>query len=395
VAPGPTTGVDPSADFDNLEAELAARIRRHGPLPYDEVIDAALYHPVHGFYQRGGAAGRRHGDFITSPEIGPLFGAVLARALDAWWTELGEPDPYVVVDVGAGVGTLARAISAAEPACLGALTYLLVERSATLRASHGAHLALSTPAFAFGPHVPPAEADSDTSVRGTGPRFVSLDTMPALSFVGVVLANELLDNLPFRLAQRGPSGWLEVRVDLADDDTTLVERRVSPPDDVVALVDHLVPDAPDGARVPIESHAAAWLRDVLGQIERGRVIVIDYASRTTHVAMRPTSEWLRTYRGHDRGDAPLDALGTQDITVDLCVDQLERVRPPDHDRDQADFLRAHGLAELVEEGKQIWRERATIGDLESIRGRSRVSEAEALTDPTGLGAFRVLEWRVG
>jgi hypothetical protein len=53
------------------------------------------------------------------------------------------------------------------------------------------------------------------------------------------------------------------------------------------------------------------------------------------------------------------------------------------------------MGELVEEGKQIWRERGHIGDLEAVRGRSRISEAEALSDREGLGAFRVLEWRVG
>ena len=46
----------------------------------------------------------------------------------------------------------------------------------------------------------------------------------------------------------------------------------------------------------------------------------------------------------------------------------------------------------MEEGRAIWRERAAIGDLEAVRARSRVTEAEALLDPAGLGAFRVLEW---
>ena len=56
------------------------------------------------------------------------------------------------------------------------------------------------------------------------------------------------------------------------------------------------------------------------------------------------------------------------------------------------WLRAHGIDELVEEGRAIWRERAAIGDLEAMRARSRVTEADALLDPAGLGAFRVLEW---
>ena len=69
------------------------------------------------------------------------------------------------------------------------------------------------------------------------------------------------------------------------------------------------------------------------------------------------------------------------------------MRVSDEDRSQADFLRAHGLDDLVAEGRRVWAERAHLGDLEALQARSRVSEAEALTDPTGLGAFRVLEWR--
>ena len=103
----------------------------------------------------------------------------------------------------------------------------------------------------------------------------------------------------------------------------------------------------------------------------------------------------RTYRGHERGVAPIAELGSQDITCEVDERQLARVRPPDRAHDQATFLREHGLDELVAEGRRIWHERAHLGDLEAIRARSRVGEGEALTDPTGLGAFRVLEWRVG
>ena len=76
----------------------------------------------------------------------------------------------------------------------------------------------------------------------------------------------------------------------------------------------------------------------------------------------------------------------------VAVDQLPS---PTTDRSQADFLAAHGIGALVDEGRRIWAERAHLGDLEALRGRSRIAEAEALTDPAGLGAFRVLEWVVG
>ena len=58
------------------------------------------------------------------------------------------------------------------------------------------------------------------------------------------------------------------------------------------------------------------------------------------------------------------------------------------------FVKRIGIAELVEEGRRLWQERAHLGDLTAIRARSRVTEADALCDPDGLGAFRVLEWVV-
>ncbi|HET7719837.1 MAG TPA: SAM-dependent methyltransferase, partial [Acidimicrobiales bacterium] len=92
---------------------------------FEQVVELALYHPTFGFYETGGSAGRS-GDFLTSPEVGPLFGAVLARALDAWWSELGQPAPFTVVEAGAGRGALAKAVLAAEPACRPALRYVAV-----------------------------------------------------------------------------------------------------------------------------------------------------------------------------------------------------------------------------------------------------------------------------
>ena len=59
---------------------------------------------------------------------------------------------------------------------------------------------------------------------------------------------------------------------------------------------------------------------------------------------------------------------------------------------QATFLGQYGIDHLVEEGRQVWKEQAGLGDLEALRARSRVVEAEALLDIDGLGGFTVLEW---
>jgi len=363
-------------------------------LAFDEVMDLALYHPEHGFYATGGRAGRR-GDFVTSPEVGPLFGAVLARALDGWWDDLGRPDPYVVVEAGAGVGTLARTVLAADPACVAALRYVLVERSDALRARHTDHLRLTEPALALGPMVTDGDGIEHLADPGAGPFVVSLGELPTVDGPVVVLANELLDNLAFRVLERRRDGWAEVRVGVADGTGQLVEVVVAD-DGADRRGRQLVPDADIdiGSRIPLQDAAAGWVRAALDLAEGGgRVVAFDYAATTTTLAGRLPDEWLRTYIGHQRGSAPLEALGTQDITADVCVDQLARVRHLSRDQGQTEFLTDHGIDELVDDGRRTWTARAHLGDLEAIRARSRITEAEALCDPTGLGAFRVMQWQ--
>ncbi len=370
---------------------MRARIARGGPIAFDDFVDVALYHPEGGFFATGRGAGRSR-DFLTSPEVGPLFGAVMARALDEWWTDMGEPDPFVVIDAGAGAGTLGRSVLAAQPACSPALRYLLVEASGRLRAEQAEHLPLELPAFVLGPALA-TDDDGPTLAPGTGPIAASLAELPAAAVTGVVVANELLDNLPFRLLERAPQRWDEVRVDY--DGVAFHESLVPAPPELAAEADRLAPGARPGARIPIQQRAQAWLRAALSVVARGRVVVIDYSDHTGDLSERPWTQWVRTYAGGGPGGRPLDNPGQQDITCEVAVDQLARIRMPDTDRSQADFLRAHGLPVLVEEARTAWRERAAAPDLAALAARSRVTEADALTDPTGLGAFRVLEWRRG
>ncbi|HEV3353573.1 MAG TPA: SAM-dependent methyltransferase [Acidimicrobiales bacterium] len=365
---------------------VAERARRLGPIPFDEVVDIALYHPEHGFYSTGGGAGRS-GDFLTSPEVGPLFGAILANALDQWWRDLGEPDPYVVVEAGAGAGTLARHVLDANPACIAALRYVLVERSERLRDAQHARLPMEPARQVLGPAVVTDPDEGPHPQPGVGPLVTSLTELPQRSFVGAVIANELLDNLPFDLMEKEPLGWAEVRVD-----DELRETLVPAATDLALHAERLAPDAPPGARIPLQRAAAAWLREALGVLDRGRIAVVDYAGTTPDMARRPWTEWVRTYRGHGPGGHPLEHLGEQDITCEVAVDQLPT---PDATRHQADFLRAHGIDGLADDARRAWQDRAHIGDLDALKHRSRVGEATALTDPAGLGAFRVLEWEVG
>ena len=379
-------------------AELAERIARQGSIRFDEFMDVALYHPDGGFFAGAGpgGAGRRGADFVTSPEVGPLFGAVVARYLDARWHELGRPDPFVVVEAAAGRGALAIAVLAAAPDCAPALRYVLVERSEGLRARQHDHLAMVHPFEVLGPEHDPEDRRHAVD-RSSGPLVCGLSELPVQQVDGVVLANELLDNLAFRLVQRTEGGWAEVRVtrDPSDDSTVELVELLVPADGVVAArATAAAPDAATGLRIPLQEGAGEWLRDALAAVRSGSVLVIDYAATSAELAGRPIGDWLRTYRSHERGGAPLLAPGSQDITCEVAVDQLARVRRPTSQESQRAWLHRFGIEDLVEEGRRIWRENASAPDLATFRAQSRIVEAEALTAPTGLGAFQVLEWCV-
>ncbi len=327
-----------------------------GAIPFEEFMDLALYGEG-GFYTEGGKAGRR-GDFITSPEVGPLFGAVLANMLDAVWRDLGEPSTLTIVDAGAGPGTLARSIRAAQPACLDAIDYIAVEVSEQQRATH--------------------------------PDWVtSVDSMPTEQLAGVIIANELLDNLAFRLFVMD-GGWREAYVTSRPDGTFAEILRHAQDVDQLALPGVQT----HGSRVPVQQRAAACVQAQRALLDAGKLLVIDYATvSTVGLAQRPWREWLRTYRGHERGVHYLREPGSQDITVEVAIDQMVAcVGEPLSVRTQRQFLQRWGIDALVAEGQRVWSEHAAQPTVAALTMRSRVREADALCDPNGLGAFTVLEF---
>jgi len=339
----------PSA-ADEISAAIAAA---GGAIPFSEYMRLALYGEG-GFYTTGGRAGRRGGDFITSPEVGPLFGTVIARALDVWWKELGSPSQFDVVECGAGPGTLARSILAAQPECADALHYVAVEISTSQRALH--------------------------------PQGVeSRETMPDEPITGVILANELLDNLPFRLFVFDGS-WMEAFVSqTAGDQFVEVLRK---PDVVPSC---LPLTAPLGSRAPIQDAAASWVRDCLTKISNGRLLLFDYCSTSTpDISLTPWREWLRTYRDQGRGTHYLSDPGSQDITTQVMLDQLPSGVITST---QADFLTQWGIDDLVREGSDYWESMKNAPDVAAMKMRSRSIEAKSLIDQTGLGAFTALSWQ--
>ena len=229
-------------------------------------------------------------------------------------------------------------------------------------------------------HEPDDEDEQPSRPMPDGPLAVSLESLPPTG-AHVVLANELLDNLPVRLLERTAEGWSEVGV---GPDLEEILLPVDAPPALAAVV------APPRSRVAWQEEAGARLRAGLELADR--VVVFDYMTTSAQMVARPWTDWLRTYRGHDRGSAPLAHLGEQDVTCEVALDQLAAVRPPFEVRDQKSFLGAHGVDALVDEGRRAWDRGAARGGLEAVRGRSRIREAEALTDLDGLGGFTVAEW---
>lgn len=303
---------------------------------FDHYMNDCLY-GIQGFYTSGGGVAGRRGDFITSPEVGPLFGAVIARWIEQRWLELGRPEPLPVLDVGSGPGTLVSSLRRVAPPGD-------VWRIDGVDRAHGRAL--------------PERLDG-----------------------ALVVANELLDNLAVRIVERRADGWHELYV-----------RRGSPVlvplDDADVVLPAALADLPIGRRAPWHRAAHEWVSDVMARGAAG-LLVLDYGLATT-AELAQRGGWLRTYRRHERGSDPFSDPGRWDITTDIGFDQLP---PPLRLVTQRSFLIDHGIEELVEHGRRHWATKAQRPDVEAMVMRSRVRESEALLDTDGLGGWLVGEWR--
>lgn len=352
-------------------------------------MEIALYEPNAGFYEHAGVAGRR-GDFITSPEIGPLFGVVVARVLDNFWEKLGKPDPFFVFDVGAGPGTLANSVLRANAHCATALRYVLVERSTAQRSLHNKYLVLEDRTEIFGS----IDYDDDDLqvISSQGPLVTSMAELPAVRVDGVVLANELFDNIPFDIAEFHEQSWQETSVTNHSENIAWSYGPLAETD--ADWLQTAIDNPVEGMRVPLFRNAQLQLQAFFDVLETGFVLAFDYGAKTTTELGERSPHWLRTYREHDRGHDPFQQIGDRDITTDVAFDQLARKKKPNLLTAQSEFLQQLGINDLVQEGKQIWQERAAIGDLQALQARSRINEAEALLDPNSLGAFLVATWEI-
>ena len=345
---------------------LRREIEVSGPMPFDRFMEASLYGPG-GYFQSPVVRSQRDGDFLTSPEVSPAFGGTLAKAVSAERARVGEP--FTVVEVGAGTGSLLQPLLAeleVPPSRV-----VVVEVSPGARGSLRARL----------PGVEVSESFEDVryGVRG------------------VVVANELLDNLPAALVVKRGSGWRERAVVI--NGTGLAWAEIEPRREVVAWADAHGGCVPDGGQVEVQLEAGRWLAGVLERLTAGAVIIIDYGDTAEGLESRRPDGTMRTYRHHHLGPDPLLDPGSTDVTIDVnftalasiameCGAETELWR-------QDEYLARWGLLDMIGEMKQREFEAAAAGTtMERLRLRDLVTGAQTLLHPRGLGDFRVLVVRV-
>jgi len=346
--------------LDRIRSEIESK----GPLPFERFMALALYDPDGGYFSSGSALrSSRGGDFLTSPEVSPLFGATLARFVDAESGRAGSSP--VVVDAGAGSGSLLRSMLDA-----------LVE----------------PPAGVYAVEVSPAAASRIARTVPEATVVAAFDDLPPLS-PGVVIANELIDNLPAAVAVRRDDGWREQMVGLAEGALVPVERPARP--DVAAWADAHAGLLPEGSLVEVQMAAGAWVRTALERIESGALVVIDYGDTAEGLAPRRTTGTLRTYRAHHLGPDPMLVPGETDITMDVNFSALatavEEAGATVSLERQDEFLTRWGLRDRLSDLRLRELEAARSADtMQRLRLRSRLTEAETLLHPRGMGDFRVL-----
>ncbi len=343
-----------------MKGRIVAEIRRNGPIPFERFMELSLYDPDGGFFTGRELRSQKAGDFLTSPEVSPLFGETLAAFVRAERDRIG--DPFVLVEVAGGSGSLLRPLLAAEP----------------------------VPAWAV--EASPAAREALAGVVGEEHVAASLDEVPE-PLRGVVLANELVDNLPMAIAQLTEEGWRERWVGLDGEGLGFVDAPTRPA--VTGWLERFAGPVDVGGWVEVQLAAEGWLRTVLDRLAAGAVVLIDYGDTAENLAPRRRDGTLRTYRSHHLGPHPLDEPGATDITADVNFTALETIaREAGAEVDlwrQDDFLAEWGLRERISELRHRELELARAGDeMERLKVRTIRTEAETVMHPRGLGDFRVL-----
>ncbi|OGA17410.1 MAG: hypothetical protein A3I63_00350 [Betaproteobacteria bacterium RIFCSPLOWO2_02_FULL_66_14] len=322
-SPLPTPDVDARDASRALAERIAAEIRAHGGwISFARYMELALYDPQFGYYASGAGQLGRGGDFVTAPELSPLFGRTLARGIAA----LLQPGEGIL-EFGGGSGALAAQICG-ELEALGAGTppYHLLETSHGLRARQRERL---------------------------GDRVQWLERIPE-RFRGVMLANEVVDAMPVNALAWTADGIMERGACINEGRLAWCERPAAgEPLDAARALEIAIPDS---GRYESELSLAgpAWIRALAASLERGVILVLDYGfpRREFYHPQRSMGTLMCHYRHRAHGE-PFFYPGLQDITAHVDFSALARAAEESGLEilgysDQAQFLVNCGITDLLE-----------------------------------------------
>ncbi|MBC9782982.1 SAM-dependent methyltransferase [Heliobacterium chlorum] len=306
-----------------LQQEIFSTIEKEGAIPFRDFMYLALYHHQYGYYTSGEPPMGPAGDFITSPEISPFFGRLIARQLEEMWEKLERPAPFHIVEFGPGRGFLAHAILEAlsSQPLKESLLYHLVEISPALRQQQRDRLS-SLP-------YPIYEAPSRAMAGSYG--WSTPEELPK-GVCGCVLTNEFLDALPVHRLQWTEGRFVELYVTNSSDGDEPFQWQKGPLSDprLLSWVDqhisgeNIVLD--EGQVVDVNMAATDWLSAVDGLLQQGFILTIDYGHQAPelydNVRMDGT---LMCYHQHRADPDPLSEAGEKDMTAHLDFSALQKV----------------------------------------------------------------------
>jgi len=290
----------PAADELALSAELASLIHQEiaaagGAVPFSHFMERCLYAPGLGYYSAGHRKFGAGGDFVTAPEVSPLFGRCLARSCGEVLQSLGGGD---ILEFGAGSGQLAIDLLG-ELESMDCLPerYLVLERSAELKERQQQ---------AIGRHLPQLLD-----------RVSWIDTLPDAGFRGVMLANEVLDAMSVECFQ-----WDGENVALfhvrSEGEGFAWQLQAGETNDATACIDACVSGSNLCAGYISEFNTSMqpWLQTVAECLDQGLVLLIDYGYPRHELfhPQRSSGTLMCHYRQHAHAD-PLLWPGLQDITA--------------------------------------------------------------------------------
>lgn len=333
-----------------------------GQIPFSRYMELALYAPGLGYYSAGAAKFGELGDFVTAPEISPLFSRTLARQVAQ---VLGDLKNGSVLEVGGGSGVMA-ADMLAELENVGALPaqYFILELSADLQSRQRETLVARVPHLLE--------------------RVSWLSELPSSGFCGVVVANELLDAMPVQCFEVTEDGMRErcVRFEAGRFQWAPGEA-LEPP----AHLTTLLPEMPAGYVSEINGVASGWVQSIAEMLETGVVLLIDYGyAAAEYYHPRRTGGTLMCHYRHRAHEDPFVYPGLQDITahVDFTAIAAAAVEAglavPGYNT-QGFFLMGNGITELVQQHDELTEQQQVI----------QAQQMRTLTLPTEMGGrFKVI-----